>query len=783
MSDFSSVVRKVIRPLSFLRVIALLAVIAAMPANAQIIDRIDINQVGDEAEIQIQFVTRIQYLRQAALKNGDIRLYFNLLEIDALDSRLILETTKSPPSNIVPRFTLTYPELDSSLTVRFSKPVSYHVRPGKDGRSISIFTPVIKPQSEPASKAQPAAPVTVVTPAVAPPVIVSPAIAPPVPVPSVATPPAITPSAAIPLAQGEAAAPQQQVMPAAPPQTEPAGAPPPATPLTPEEIELEAKQLIGSARNSLQAGRIETAIGTLNRLLNLPPNQQSQTAQELIGGAREKNGEFAKARVEYELYLKLYPNAADANQVKERLSQLPKEEAAKSMLKAPAAQKRGIDEKMQVYGSFTQNYYRGDSHTDATVVTNGLSVTTSSLTSVDQSLLISTLDLTGRKRSETTDTRIVLRDSDRANFLPGQKSDNRLNAAYVEQSARDKSYLYRLGRQSGSAGGVPGRYDGAWAGYSLNPAWRINGVIGEPVEFTGGGIETKTFAGISADLTRLPEQWSGSGYLIGQRVGEVMDRQAVGLETRYFDAQRNYLGLLDYDTQFKAVNIAMLQGNVITENGDFLFLLDHRKSPSLQITNALPAQTTQSISALIQSGVSKDSLLADARALSPTSNLIMVGVNRTVSPRVRLGGDFRITNTSGTGAAGVLPASPGTGNIYVYSVQAIGNNLLFKNDLGVVNASYLDAKTFKGRSLSFNQVTTWQEYWRLDLSLQLYSQNDNLGTQQMRLTPNMKVSYRLNDSVSFEAEGGIEETRTNSVTQSDRIRRRYFFIGYRWDFR
>ena len=778
MSDFSGVVRKVIRPLSFLAVIALLAGVVAMPANAQVIDRIEINQVGDEAEIQIQFVTQIQYLRQASLKNGDIRLYFNLIEIDALDPRLILETTKSPPSNLVPRFTLTYPELDSSLTVRFSKPVSYHVRPGKDGRSISIFIPVIKPQGEPASKAQPAAPVTVVTPAVAPPVIVPPATAPPVPAPSVAAPPAITPGAAMPPAKVEAAP--------SPPQVEPAGAAPPATQRPQEEIEQEAKQLIGSARNALQAGRTETAIGTLNRLLNLPPNQQSQPAQELIGEAREKNAEFAKARVEYELYLKLYPNAADVKQVKERLSQLPKEEAAKSMLKAPAARKLTADEKMQVYGSFTQNYYRGESHTDTTLATNGLNglnVTTSSLTNIDQSQLISTLDLTGRKRSETTDTRIVLRDSDRANFLPGQKSDNRLNAAYVEQSARDKSYLYRLGRQSGSAGGVPGRYDGVWAGYNLNPAWRINGVIGEPVEFIGGGIETKTFAGMSADLTRLPEQWSGSGYLIGQRVGSVMDRQAVGLETRYFDAQRNYLGLLDYDTLFKAVNIAMFQGNVITEKGDFLLLIDHRKSPSLQITNALPGQPLQSISALIQAGVSKDTLLADAKALSPTSNLFMVGVNRTVSPRVRLGADFRITNTSGTGAVGLLPASPGTGNIYVYSAQAIGNNLLFKNDLGVVNASYLDAKTFKGRSLSFNQVTTWREYWRLDLALQLYSQNDSLGTRQMRITPNMKVSYRLNDSVSFEAEGGIEETRTNSVTQSDKIRRRYFFVGYRWDFR
>lgn len=776
MFDYSNVLRNTVRPMFLLAVIVLLAGVAALPANAQVIDRIDINQAGDEAEVQIHFVSQIQYLRQALLKNGEIRLYFNLLEIDALDPKLIFETKKSPPSDIVPRFTLTYPELDSSLTIKFGKKVDYRVRPGKDGRSISIFIPAIKPKEEPSSKAPPAAPVKAVTPA-APPPVSAPAVA----VQPAEVAPAIAPGAALPPVEAAPPPPPSPLTPA--PQAEPAALPPSAALRPPEEIEQEAQQLIGSARNALQADRIETAIGTLNRLLNLPPNQQSQAAQELIGEAREKNGELAKARAEYELYLKLYPDAANAKQVKERLAQLSEKETAKVVPKAPVARKVAVDEKIQVYGSLTQNYYKGDSHTDATVVANGLSVTTASLTNIDQSLLISTLDLSGRKRGEATDTRIVLRDSYSVNFLPGQKNSNRLNAAYIEQSARDKSYLYRLGRQSGSAGGVPGRYDGIWAGYSLNPAWRINGVIGEPVEFTGGGIEKKTFAGVSADLTRLPEQWSGSGYLIGQFVGVEADRVAVGMETRYFDARHNYLGLLDYDTLFRAVNVAMFQGNVITEQGDFFLLVDHRKSPSLQLTNALPGQPMQSISALVQSGVTRNRLLEDAKALSPASNLVMLGVNRTLSPRVRLGADFRITNTSGTGPAGALPAAPGTGNIYVYSLQAIGNNLLFKNDLGVASGSYIDANTFKGRSLSFSQTTTWREYWRLDLSLQLYSQNDDLGTQQRRIMPSAKVSYRLTDSVSFEAEGGIEDTQTKSATQSDRIRRRYFFVGYRWDFR
>ena len=92
-----------------------------------------------------------------------------------------------------------------------------------------------------------------------------------------------------------------------------------------------------SASVALKQGQASVAVETLNQLLNLPPNQQSQAAQELIGEAREKNGEYAKARVEYELYLKLYPDAPDAKQVKIRLAKLPAEDYAKVMPGGPEA--------------------------------------------------------------------------------------------------------------------------------------------------------------------------------------------------------------------------------------------------------------------------------------------------------------------------------------------------------------------------------------------------------------------------------------------------------------
>ena len=682
-------------------------------AEAHVIDRIEINRVGDEAEIQVFFDVKIQYLREASLDNGEVRLYFNMLEPDPDRDRLVPEGMNPPPADFAPHFTVTYPAFDSSLAIKFDNPVSYRVNPGSDGRSISIFTPVIKPEENQQA--------------------------------------------------GEASAMIER---------------------TQDEIEAEAKRYIDSARDAMQHNQLEAAIETLNRLLLLPPNRQAQDAQELVGDARAMNGEYEKARAEYETYLQLYPDAADLQQVREKMAKLSAE-PARPVQQAPRP--GFVEEKMTVYGGLSQYYYKGVSHTDAFSIASDLTTTTSSVTGTDQDQLISQFDITGRKRTESTDTRLVFRESYNANFLPGQGNENRFNDAFVEQSARDRRYMYRIGRQTGSGGGVPGRFDGVLAGYSLNPTWRINGVYGTPVEFVIGGASpgpVKTIAGVSADLTRLPEQWSGTGYFIQQLVQGYVDRRAVGMEAHYFDVRKNYMVLFEYDTLFRKVNLGMFQGNWTQADGTtYNMLVDHRRSPPLQLTNALMGQPVQSIPALLVSGSKLSTLRADALALSPISNMFAIGMSRPYSSTLRLGGDFRINNMTGTGATSFgQPASAGSGNTYTYSFNALGNDLFFENDLGVVNVAYISAPTYKGRNLAFTQVETFRQHWRVDMLLQLYSQNDTLGVSQTQVRPSLKLNYRVSNSVNLEGEGGIELMHTSSATQNDKTRRRYFYVGYRWDF-
>lgn len=702
----------------------LLLGIAVKPAFAEVIDRIQINQAGDEAEIKIRFVTRIQYVRQAMLKNGDVRIYFNLLEIDAADPRLVWQRRDSPPSNIVPHFTVTYPEIDSSLTINFGRFVDYYIRPGNDGRSISIFTPIVKQPGQ-----------------------------------------ASAPLAALP----------------APSLTGPSGAQKPAVSRSAAEMEsaeLEARQLMGNAIIALKNNSTREVIDILKKLLDLPPNQQSQTAQLMLGQAHEKLEEFAKARAEYYMYVTRYPKAANLNRVQESLARMVMKvfEAEKSV-----PEKMAIEDMMSFSGGFSQNYSRGLLHTDSTALPSG--VLTSSNSS-DQTQLLSSLDLTGWKRTETTETRLVFRDTFTANYIPGIGSNNFLNAAYIEQGASDQSYLYGLGRQTGASGGVPSRFDGAWLSRNLSPAWRVNGTLGKPVAAPGSTAEPKAFAALSVDLSRLPGQWSGNTYLIGQRVGGILDRRAAGMETHYFDTSSNHMGLLEYDTLFKKVNAGLIQGNwTSAEGSNYTMLIDHRRN--LQATNALLLQPAQSIAGLLNSGASVHTILADALKASPIFNQLMFGVTQPYSSRLKYGGDIRVINTTSYEAYDALINAitpfPGS-STYIYSAQLVGNNLLFNNDLGVASASYTNANTYKAKTLTFSQVATIRQNWHLNIALQYYIENNVLTGYQRRISPSFNVSYRLNQSLNFEVGGGLAQTHTSSPTQENNIRRKYFNLGYRWDF-
>jgi len=687
-------------------------------ASAQLIDRVEVTRDGDNAVVRIRFGALIQYLRHVPQNEGRlVQVFFQITARDEASESILEEQRRPPPNNLLPGLLVTYPAqqpgLQRRLDIEFGSSVKFRLRP-EDGRTIMFVVPLTEDQI---AKLAPSKPADL----------------------------GLSPSEVT------------------------------ATPQT--DVERDAARLARDARGAMERADFEQAVGMLNRLLNLPPNAWSEEAQEMIGIARLQLGESAKAKAEFELYLKLYPEGPGAARVRQRLAVLA---VLPDGLPAPTARR----EALSYWGSVSQYYYGGQSKTQTTTTvttpaTGATTIDTATLSGTDQSQLVTNVDLTARFRDATWDNRVVVRNSYAANFLKHGVSNNRLAAMYVETMYQPAQLFGRFGRQQATSNGVLGLFDGGVATWGFSPNWRVGAVAGQPVDTTLG--TTKTFYGASVEADNLGDRWSGNIFAIRQMVGSLEDRVGLGGEVRYFDTVRSFYSLVDYDPTFRATNIAIVQGNWQFPTGTSVSALyDYRRAPTLQLTNALISDPLLSITTMVQLlGLSGTRDLA--KAVTPVSRVAFLGVTQQISPQWQLGFDFRQSNLSGTQATPTLPAVPATGNIYTYNVQAIGNGLTNLQDILVVNASWLTARSYSAQQASVDyRFTLWQDLV-IHPMLRWYRQSDVQGTSLTRVSPGLKLTWRVKDRFWIEAEADFERSRARSVVIVDDVMRRFYYVGWRLD--
>lgn len=563
------------------------------------------------------------------------------------------------------------------------------------------------------------------------------------------------------------------------------------------EVEEQAASLMKQAKAALEAGNAEQAVNLLNQLLFLPPNAQSQEGQELIGVARERNGELAKAKAEYELYLKLFPESEAAPRIRERLAALNTQlQAAPGV--PEAAPKRVAESKITKTfgGSLSQYYYGGQSQTQ-TAFSTPTTVDKSTISSVDQSALVTNIDLNGRYRDANADHRLVFRDTHTWSFLDSVPTRNRLTAAYYDYKGLQNHLNARLGRQSGYGSGLPNRFDGAVLGYGFMPNYKVNLAAGLPVEFPSLDSD-RWFWGLSLDAENVAGRWSGNAFFLEQQVDGILDRRAIGGEVRYFDERRSLYSLVDYDISYDILNIAMLQGSWQTAGRTtFNLLLDRRRAPTLSTHNALYNSV---VTAMVPVPTRIQQLLAvrtedQIRALAEDATAIATqaqfGLTTPINPTWQLGADIGLTNigalpqvTLDDGT--VLNPSPATGNIMNYALRMIGTNLFSGRDINVFSLAYTDAPestpSFSGVQLAYNNTTYLGDKWSLEPSIRYYHQQTDPSTELARWTPGVRMSYRIRESVSLDGEYIYEHATTESPGTQDISRTHYFSLGYRWDF-
>ena len=559
----------------------------------------------------------------------------------------------------------------------------------------------------------------------------------------------------------------------------------------------QAALLMLKGGRDMLAGKPFIATESFNGVLALPPNRYTEDAQVWVGISRERSGQLAKAVLEFQTYLKLYPTGKYAPWVNNRLAVLKIAapavfaELAKPSQAAVPAKVQNTEFHTMEFGSLGMYYYTGGS----TIKTSGGGqAAIPTMTLVDQKSLMTNINMTANTYNNEYDNRLVFQDFYAKNLLPNQKSNNRLGAAFYEFRDRIEGYSARIGRQSGLGGGVMGRFDGISAGVDMFSDYRWNVVGGQLADLT---LDSKPkFAGTSIDFgVRSP--FGGSLYWIAQKADGLKDRVAVGGNMRYFNPSYNLMSMFDYDTQFKALNMFTLQGayNSGGSGTDYNFIIDHRRSPLLDVRNAVNGTITP-VSVLLANGWTFQDLLILADQRTGSTSSVSVGMTNHLNEKWNAGTDFSIAKNSGMPASGTLlpdgsvglegfvPAIPATPNVWTISERLTGNGVFKPHDITNFIVSYSKGPTTSAESFQVSNHADLSDKWSLDLTMHFTHQGDNTGGVVNDVSPTSRLTYRVRNNLSLDGQLGLDLTKvSNAVFQTQTTTFRYFAsFGFQWNF-
>ena len=165
----------------------------------------------------------------------------------------------------------------------------------------------------------------------------------------------------------------------------------------PEDEKLA--ELMKQARQSMTEWKYPRAIQLYTKIITLADGNVKKQAREFLGLARERNGQLAHAKAQYQSYLEDYPEGPDADRVRQRLAGLiTAAKTPKVPLKEIRPQTK-LEEKLSkwdtyFYGSLSSFYFY-----DQTTPEGGE-------TRVNRSDMTSDFDFNARWRNEDYDMRL-----------------------------------------------------------------------------------------------------------------------------------------------------------------------------------------------------------------------------------------------------------------------------------------------------------------------------------------------------------------------------------------
>jgi hypothetical protein len=539
--------------------------------------------------------------------------------------------------------------------------------------------------------------------------------------------------------------------------------------------DAEVAELLAQTRGAIIGQDYPRAIELATRILQEPPRTETAQSRELLGLARERNGEVEQAAAEYRRYLSDYPDGTDAVRVKQRLTALTMASEQPRPIgradRAPVARANPWD----ATGSFSQHYLTNSSDLGGQ---GGAST---------QSVLLNDGDFVARYRGErfnfSTRTTAAYRYSiDEPGWSAGSLS--RFYNLYVDLQDRGWGLNGRLGRQRMRTDGVQGLIDGLHLSWQAQPDFRVNITAGYPVYSSAEGFNTdRTLVGASVDFTNLPGGLEANAFFNTQAIDGIENRQALGGQVRYIDDRNSLIGAIDYDIGFNKVVSFNLLGNRSFDSGLTISAsADYRRSPFLTAEAALVGQTAGTVDELLQS-LTEDQIRDLALDRSGEMLTYTLGFSRPLARRWEVTGDFIFAQLAQGPSSGGVLTLPDSGDEYYVYASLVGSSLFIEGDVSILGLRYTDTYAARIYSVYLDPRFPITRALRLNPRLEI-SQRQILvdDSTEILVIPSLRLLYRFAGHYEIEFEGGGEQgSRTGSVVDTDTMTY-YIYLGYRADF-
>lgn len=547
-------------------------------------------------------------------------------------------------------------------------------------------------------------------------------------------------------------------------------------PLEPAQI----KRMLSEVRGAMSARDYPKAITLLTQLQRQPEFPERASAQELLGLARERSGQLAHAKAEYEEYLSRYPHGEAAERVTTRL-RLLREATGKSQASGGfSSDKRG----WHLNGGFGQLFRYDSTRYDSGTTTTGTTDLPNSQQITRQNALYNDLDVLARRRGENIDLLMRLSAGYTKEFSADAFGDNkRVSLASIELNDRPLGLLARAGRQVRYQDGILGTFDGLFVSYRVHPGWTLNAAAGYPVEQTNDSVQTRErFESLALAYAPAGSRWDGSVFAAAQQFDGVRDRRATGFEARYLTSRVSLITFVDYDVSFKSLNVATLLGTLQLPARWIVSMdIERRNSPVLQTRNALIGQPVTDLAQLEQKFTLQE-IYQFARDRTPVTDNYTVTATAPIGERFHFATTVSAMRIGATSASGGVDAQPATGLDLTYQAQLYGSSLWRTADFNILTLTYGNTEVGKIEALSASSRFPVGGAWRIGPRLSVDHRSITTdGSTEVTVLPSMLVDYQRGRNL-VQLEVGGQTGKRNAVVQTENTRRYYISAAYRISF-